>query len=160
MAVTFEDNSIRVKGAISDACKAWLEEAAGELEAQTKRNQTRVDTGATKNAWTHKVISNTEAVVGNPLENAIWEEYGTGDYALQGGKGGYWVYVKGGSGGGKSGKRYTLKEAKRIVAMMRAKGLEAYYSHGKTPLRPLHTAFTANKSKIQKMLESKMKGLS
>lgn len=131
--VVFEDNSISVKGAISSACKAWLEEAAGELEAQTKRNQTRVDTGATKGGWTHRVLSDSEAVVGNPLENAIWEEYGTGEYALNGGRKGGWVYQD------EAGEWHRTK--------------------GKTPLRPLHKAFTANRAKIQKMLESKLKGL-
>ena len=131
--VVFEDNSISVKGAISSACKAWLEEAAGELEAQTKRNQTRVDTGATKGGWTHRVLSDSEAVVGNPLENAIWEEYGTGEYALKGGRKGGWVYQD-------------------------DRG-EWHRTKGKTPLRPLHKAFSANRAKIQKVLESKLKGL-
>lgn len=131
--VVFEDNSISVKGAISSACKAWLEEAAGELEAQTKRNQTRVDTGDTKGGWTHRVLSDSEAVVGNPLENAIWEEYGTGEYALKGGRKGGWVYQD-------------------------DRG-EWHRTKGKTPLRPLHKAFSANRAKIQKMLESKLKGL-
>lgn len=131
--VVFEDNSISVKGAISGACRAWLEEAAGELEAQAKRNQTRVDTGATKGGWTHRVLSDSEAVVGNPLENAIWEEYGTGEYALKGGRKGGWSYQD------DMGNWHKTK--------------------GKTPLRPLHKAFTANRAKIQKMLESKLKGL-
>lgn len=157
--VKFTDNSVKVKKALAEACGQWLEEASGELEAQTKRNQTRVGTSATKNAWTHKALSKTEAVVGNPLENAIWEEFGTGEYALEGKSSGYWVYVKGSSGGKKSGKRYTLEQAKRIVAIMREKGLEAYYTKGKTPLRPLHKAFTANKAKLKKALQEKLKGL-
>lgn len=133
MTVEFEDNSIKVKAAISDACTQWLEEAAAELEAQTKRNQTRVQTGATKGGWTHRVLSEKEAVVGNPLENAIWEEYGTGEYALKGGRKGGWVYQD-------------------------QKG-EWHRTNGKKPLRPLHTAFQENKAKIQKFLESKLKGL-
>ena len=135
MSVTLEDNSIRVKGAISDACDAWLEEAAAELEAQTKRNQSRVDTGDTKGGWTHRVNKGQgSAVVGNPLENAIWEEYGTGEYALEGGRKGGWSY--------------------------RDKKGKWHFTRGKKPLRPLHKAFSANKGKIKKMLESKMKGLS
>lgn len=155
----FEDNSIVVKQDLAGICREWLYEAAGELASQAKRNQTRVDSSATKNAWTYRVLSDKEAVVGNPLENAIWEEFGTGEYALKGGGSGYWIFVKGGSGGKKSGKRYTLEQAKRIVAMMRAKGIEAYYTKGKTPLRPLHKAYTAKKDKIQKALQSKLKGL-
>ena len=42
MSVLFEDNSIRVKEALNEAIIAYLHEAAGEVEAQAKRN-TRVD---------------------------------------------------------------------------------------------------------------------
>lgn len=77
MAVEFTDYSVKVKKALNDAAIAYLYEAAGEVEAQTKRNQTRVDTSDTKNKWTYTVDeSKGEAVVGNPLENAIWEEFG------------------------------------------------------------------------------------
>lgn len=132
--VKFTDNSVKVKKALADLCGQWLEEASGELEAQTKRNQTRVDTGATKGGWTHKVTSKTEAVVGNPLENAIWEEFGTGEYALEGnGRKGGWVY----------------KDAKG----------EFHRTKGKKPLRALHKAFTANKAKLKKALQEKLKGL-
>lgn len=83
--VEFTDNRIKVEAALDDAVIAFLYEAAGEVEAQTKRAQTRVDTGQTKGAWTHHVDEDKgEAVIGNPLENAIWEEYGTGEYALKG----------------------------------------------------------------------------
>lgn len=96
--VQFTDNHIQVINAIGDAVNAFLEEAAGELESQAMRN-TRVDTGQTKGAWGHKLDeSNHEAVVGNTLENAIWEEFGTGEYALKGdGRKTPWVYqdVKG-----------------------------------------------------------------
>lgn len=92
--VEFTDNRIKVEAALDDAVIAFLYEAAGEVEAQTKRAQTRVDTGQTKGAWTHHVDEDKgEAVIGNPLENAIWEEYGTGEYALKGnGRKKPWVY--------------------------------------------------------------------
>lgn len=129
------DNSIKVKGLMEDICLEWLEEAAGELEAQTKRNQTRVDTGQTKGGWTHEVdASSKTATIGNPLENAIWEEYGTGDYALGGdGRKGGWVYRD-------------------------AKG-EWHKTHGKKPLRPMFKAFSSTKPKLQKSLESKLGGM-
>lgn len=94
MAVVFTDNSAKVEGILNDAAIAYLYEAAGELEAQVKRNQRRGRTGQTSNAWTYVVDeSKGEAVVGNPLENAIWEEFGTGEFALHGdGRKGGWVY--------------------------------------------------------------------
>lgn len=122
--VEFTDNSVKVKAALDDATIAYLYEAAGAMEAQTKRNQTRVDTGQTKNAWTYAVDeSSGVATVGNPLENAIWEEFGTGEYALNGdGRKGGWFY----------------KDQKG----------EGHFTHGKTPLRPLFSAFNSMKSKL------------
>jgi hypothetical protein len=94
MSVQFEDYSAKVMEALDDAALKFLYEAAGEIEAQTKQN-TRVDTGQTKNAWAHVVDEGKkEATVGNPLENSIWEEFGTGEFALEGnGRKGGWVYV-------------------------------------------------------------------
>lgn len=133
MAVEFTDNSAKVKDTINDAVIAYLYEAAGELEAQTKRNQTRVETGQTKNAWTYTVDeSKGEAVIGNPLENAIWEEFGTGEHALNGdGRKGGWVY----------------KDDKG----------EWHFTMGKTPLRPLYKSFIALKSKLINRAEQIMK---
>lgn len=131
--ITFEDYSVKCKAAINDATKQWLEEAGSELEAATKRNQTRVASGQTKGEWTHKVTG-SQCVVGNPLQNAIYEEYGTGEYAAEGnGRKGGWVYRD-------------------------AKG-EFHRTKGKTPLRPLKTAFENNRAKIQKALEAKLKGM-
>jgi len=93
MSVQFEDFRIQVKDALDDAAIKFLYEAAEEIEAQTKQNS-RVDTGQTKNAWAHVVDEGKrEATVGNPLENAIYEEFGTGEFALHGdGRKGGWFY--------------------------------------------------------------------
>ena len=93
MSVEFRDNSIHVRNALNDAVIAYLHEAGGELEAQVKRN-TRVDTGQTKGSWTHVVDeSRKTCTVGSPLGNAIWEEFGTGEFAAEGnGRKGGWYY--------------------------------------------------------------------
>ena len=75
--------------------------------------------------------------VGSNIENAIWEEFGTGEYALHGdGRKGGWVYQA-------------------------PKG-EFYFTKGKTPNRPMHNAFTALKNKLIKryadILRSKIGG--
>ena len=163
--VRFTDNSARVKAILNEACIAYLYEAAGEIDAQTKRN---VPTGGDyysqqKNSWTYRVDeSKGEAVVGNPLESSLWTEFGTGDFALNGdGRKGYWVYVKDGSTGARStnSKSYTLDEAKRIVAMMRADGLDAHYTHGQPPKRPLFKAFQSLKPALQKRAQQILKGM-
>jgi len=164
MAVKFEDNSIKVKGAINDAMIAWLYEASAEIKAETVRNCTRNDTGQTKGAWTTVVNeSKGEAVVGNPLQNAIWEEFGTGEYAIHGdGRKGWWVYVKDSSTGTSTksgGKQYTKEEAERAVAYLRSKGLDAHMTKGKTPIRALEKAYNTKKEKVKSRAESIMKGL-
>lgn len=85
--VKFEDNHIKVEAEIEKRICNWLEEVSAELESQAIRN-TRVNTGETKRGWGHIVDeASLEAFVGNREENAIWEEYGTGEYAEKGNKG-------------------------------------------------------------------------
>lgn len=82
--VKFEDYSKNANESIIDKAIAFLHEACGELEAQVKRN-TKRKTGQTAGSWTYTVDeSQLEGTVGSPEENAIWEEFGTGDYALNG----------------------------------------------------------------------------
>lgn len=132
MSIEFTDNSAKVKAAIKETTIAYLHEAGGELEAQVKRN-TRVDTGQTKGQWQYVVDeSKLETVVGNPLENAIWEEFGTGEYALNGdGRKGGWYYVD------KKGVRHFTK--------------------GKTPSRAFQKAFTSLKTALIKRAEDVLK---
>ena len=128
--VEYTDNSMRVKNALSSGVSAFLYEAGGELQAQTMRNS-RVDTGQTKGSYQYKVQEETNAgtvYVGSNLENAIWEEFGTGEYALHGdGRKGGWVY----------------KDAKG----------DWYRTKGKTPKRPMYDAFNALREKLKRRLE-------
>ena len=133
--IKFNDNSVEVLNLIESLAVSSLEECAGELESAVKRN-TAVDTGQTKNAWTHQVQSDGtkhKATVGNPLQNSIWEEFGTGEYALNGdGRKGGWFYVD-------------------------EKG-DGHFTHGKHPRRPFHKAFTSLKNKLIKHMQDKFKG--
>ena len=84
MSVVFKDYSKIVINKFNNNAVQWLEEASGELEALTQRN-TKVDTGKTKGSWEHRVNeSKMEAEVGSRYKNALWEELGTGIYALNG----------------------------------------------------------------------------
>ena len=133
--IKFKDYSIEVKQAMESLAVAVLEEAAGELEKEVKRN-TAVNTGQLKNSWTHHVQSTNDehtATVGSPLQNALWEEFGTGEYALQGnGRKGGWFY----------------KDAKG----------NGHFTHGKHPRRAFHKAYTAKKNKLIKLIQDKFKG--
>ena len=123
MAVEFQDNRIEVKATISSAAIAFLHEACGEMEAQTKRNS-KVKTGQTKGSYGYAVDeSGLIGYIGSNYENAIWEEFGTGEYALNGdGRKGGWFYVD-------------------------AEG-KGHFTYGKKPRRPLFNAFVTLKTKI------------
>ena len=134
MPVEFKDFSISVKSEMQDAAVKWLIEAAGELESQTKRN-TRVDTGQTKGSWQYVVDEGKlEAVVGSTMENAIWEEFGTGEYALNGnGRKGGWHYVDSWGHG--------------------------HFTRGKKPNRALWNAFNTKKAALIKRAEIIFRGM-
>ena len=134
--VKFENNVVRVKNAMRDKSLAVLEECAGELESQTKRN-TRVKTGMTKNDWIHTVTEHDgeiAGIVGSNNQNAIWEEFGTGEYALAGnGRKGGWTY--------------------------KAANGKFYKTTGKKPSRALHKAWASLKNKIINHIQKSFKGL-
>lgn len=122
-SVEFEDFSLQVMEALDDAALRFLEEAASEIKSQARRNS-RVDTGQLKGSWAHLVYENKmEATIGSPLENAIWEEFGTGEYAANGdGRKGGWFYED-------------------------EKG-DGHFTHGKKPNHTLQRAFDGKKGKI------------
>lgn len=132
--VEFHDFSIKVKEAMNDKINATLEEVAGELVSQVKRNS-RVKTGKTKNSFRHKVVdSEHTAYIGSSDENAIWEEFGTGEHALHGnGRKGGWFYVD-------------------------RKG-DGHFTHGKKPSRAFWKAYTSLKNKIIRHIQESLKGL-
>ena len=93
MSVEFRDFSTIVFQKMKQTAETFLEEVGGEVEAQTKRN-TKVDTGRTKGSWEHLVnAEKMEVKIGSRYKNALWEELGTGKYALNGdGRKTKWVY--------------------------------------------------------------------
>ena len=165
MPVEFHDFSIKVTEDIEDALIAGLYEAAGELEARTVRNSRQGHTYGDIQAralWDHKVDEGRmEASIGSPHEAGFWEEFGTGEHALnKDGRKGWWVYIEG-QDSGKGGKSYATKEEAEEAAafLRRAKHLEAYATNGIDPNRPLHRAFTSGKKAVQAIFEEKLKGL-
>lgn len=135
--VKFEDNSIKIEEAIKQACVAWLHEAAGEIQAQTKRGCDKyVDTGKTKNSWQYKVNeSEGEAIIGSDYENALWEEFGTGIYASK--------------GNGRKNVPWHYKDAEG----------KWHATKGKKARHTLQQAFDGNENKLKKSLEQKLKEL-
>ena len=128
MSVEFIDNSEKIKLFLERATTAGLEEAAAELESQAFQN-TPVNTGQLKGAWGHAIDEKRMvATIGNALENAIWTEFGTGEYALE-------------NNGRQTPWRYQD-----------AKG-EWHTTTGKKPIRMLHNAFVTKKNTVIRIME-------
>ena len=134
MAVEFHDFTIKVIDVMGDTINAALEECAAVLERQAGLNS-RVDSGQTKGSFKHKVIdAEHTAYVGSDYENAIWEEFGTGEHALEGnGRKGGWFYVDD-----------------------KDKG---HFTRGKKPSRAFYKAYNSLKKPIIKMLQERLKGM-
>ena len=77
---------------------------------------------------------------GSPLENAIWNEFGTGEFALEGKgrKGGWWVRV----GNGENEMRPEVAEAYEWPKVRKKMGkIVKVFTYGKRPQRSLFNAF-------------------
>lgn len=128
--MTFNDYRVEVKAEMHSCAIAALYEACGEICSQAQRNS-RVKTGKTKDSYQYTVDEDKlEGYVGSNYENAIWEEFGTGEYALNGdGRKGGWFY-RDASGKG-------------------------HFTHGKKAKRPLLRAFLSTKGNVEKIMKSR-----
>lgn len=148
MSVEFEDYRVQVKAAMDKAITAFLHEAGGEIHARTVRNS-RTDTANTKGSYDYKVNEAAgECQIGSPLENAIWEEFGTGEYALKGNgrKGAWYIPVE----NYKGAKKPTYNG--KVVIVYGKEGKKFYKTNGKKPNRPLNNAFVTLKPKLVKKI--------
>jgi HK97 gp10 family phage protein len=130
-----------IQKALKKACARVMADAIVEAPA---------DTGELRQSITYEVEGNVGAV-GTNLFYAPYVHQGTGEFARDGnGREGYWVFVKGSSNGESSAERkiYTLDQARQIVAIMRSKGLDAYYTHGQMPNPFLERALDKNRLNI------------
>lgn len=118
MSVVFKDFTKIVLDKIHDTGETFLEEVGGEVESQTKRNTKVADDhgGKTKDSWDHIVNTDKmEVQIGSRYKNALWEELGTGIYALNGdGRKTKWVYRT------EDGKFYATVGKKPRRALFRA----------------------------------------
>lgn len=129
----FEDNRVEIKRQLESAVGKFLVESSALLVSQVAQN-TKVDTGQLKGSWAANIDEQKGiATIGSPLENAIWEEFGTGEYALKdNGRKGGWFYED-------------------------AEG-NGHFTHGKKPRRMLHKAFNSKKSGIIRRAEQILRG--
>ena len=155
-SVIFEDFSVEVKTALKEKALQFLREAGEEITSITIRNTVR-KTGQTAGSWGDPVVDEAGLAVhmGSNYENAIWEEFGTGEFAEKGdGRKGWWVYIEGSKGSGNGGKSYSsLDQAKRAMAILRKKGFNAHVTKGKHARHPFKRAFASCKGKILRRAE-------
>lgn len=157
--VIFNDFTTEVQAAMEGKIDAVLEECAGELEAAVKRGS-RVDTEHTKNSWRHKITGSFmageyRAHIGTDSQNAIWEEFGTGEYALEGkGRKGAW-YVPVDQYHGSKAPTFNGK----VVVVYGKTGKAFYKTNGKKPKRAFYNAYTKMKDKIIQRIQNSLKGL-
>lgn len=162
--VEFKDNSAKVISAINDTALAWLYEAKASLSGQTADN-CMVETGTLKKSFiSDSYVDEKEltAFIGSSLEYAIWQEYGTGEYALEhNGRKGWWVYVKGSKGKSTTnGKVYTYQQARIIRDYLKnEKGLDAYITKGTKPKRMMYHAFLQKRSGLVNRAKAMFKGI-
>lgn len=144
--IVFQDNSIQVKNALRTTVLQYLEEASEEIKSAAKANS-RADKGHFRDHW-EKVIQGNEAIIGHPFENAIWEEFGTGEYAAEGNgrKGGWYVH----------GSNLSNKAKSRMQKRM-INGEEFYFTRGKTPNKTLTRAYDENRAFLKELAEDVFK---
>lgn len=83
MSVTFVDNSDEILRALGEACERGLERC-GKKAVEYAKDLCPVDTGNLRNSITHTVEDGKKAIVGTPTKYAIYQELGTGKYAVNG----------------------------------------------------------------------------
>ena len=83
-SVTLESNILQAEGLLDDAVQQFLTEM-GALLAADAAAMSPVDEGQLKGSWDYQVDTAEKSVtVGSNLENAVWNEFGTGTHAANG----------------------------------------------------------------------------
>lgn len=136
--VLFKDYSDDVKKMIKKLGIEWLYEASGEIESQVKQNTrvAEINGGQTKASWNYVVDEGKlEAQIGSRHQNAIWEEFGTGIYAL--------------GGNGRKDVPWTYRDSQG----------NWHKTKGKKPSRAFHFAYQTMKPKVIRSAQAKFGGM-
>jgi len=164
--MALRDNSPAVKAAMRDKIKNFLTEAGGEIRSKTAQNS-RVDVGQTKNSYQYRIEEDSteqKVYIGSDLMNAVYEEFGTGEFALKNGKkGGWWIPVGNGEGqiSLKTVKKYRWVKyryqngavSKYLRQTQKRGPLVAVFTYGKKPNKPMQRAYDELKEPIKRRLQ-------
>ena len=147
--IEFIDNTLKVQRAIEDAVGAFLIEASAEIVSEAI-STTPVDTGQLKGSWKANIDeSKGEATVGSGLQEAIWNELGTGEWAANkdGRKTPWYIPVE-----TYKGKKKPTFNGK-VVIVHNKDGKAFYKTNGKKPRHTLQKAFDNKKAMITRRAE-------
>lgn len=127
--MNFQDNSDQVIRQMTQVVKGALTKGSLVLVGQVK-TLSRRDTGALSDSFSHELEENDGEItskIGSPLDYAIYNEFGTGEFAENGSgrKGGWW---------------YTTPDG------------EKRFTKGMKPNPALRTSFRKNKKRVQDMM--------
>ena len=165
MNFEYKDYRMEVKAALNSITKSWLHAWAFEIASNAKAN-CKMDGDAgiqLRKSYTAEVDDGKgEAQIGSPLESSYWEEYGTGEHAVDKSKSrkGWWVYTPGDSGpeGYQSGVYADEAEAKSVAVYIKRKyGKNAVATNGRDPQYTLENAFRKVSPKAKADLEQKLR---
>lgn len=157
----FKDNSKKISKALLEAAERGVKKASEQVESSAKALAPvgQPNGGHLRNdSIKYEIETHAAEIVssiGSTSHYAPHVEFGTGEFAENGkGRKGYWVFVDDGSEGGPrtTSKRYSLQEAKQIMAIMRSKGLKAFYTNGQEPQPFLRPAFEDNQAVIPEII--------
>lgn len=159
VTIEFTDNSNKTKAEVEEAIQRALTKIGITAEnhaVDNIRSTVKQSKGTLANSIDSKVVDDT-VYVGSNLEYAIYNEFGTGVYG-QNATSGYWVYVAGNESQSEhaKGKRYTEAEAKKIVAILRSKGLDAHMTQGMKPKHFLKKAVQDHVSEYQQIMDNEL----
>ena len=167
--MALHDNSPAVKAALKEKVKNFLTEAGGDIVSKTVDNsRNRADTRQTTNSYQYRIEENSaeqKVYIGSDLMNAVYEEFGTGEFALKGNgkKGGWWIPVGNGEGqiSLKTVKKYKWVQyryqngaiSKSLRQTKKRGSLVAVFTYGKKPNKPMQRAYDELKEPIKRRLQ-------
>ena len=161
------DHTAEVQADLERRIEAALEACGAAAVSHTVNNLTKDAykggvswyrrTGHLKD-FSHQVEKDEQAVyVGTNTEYAVYWEYGTGEYSEKGGRQGYWVFVPGGTKSGVgSSKVYSEAEAKKIMAILQSKGIDAHMTKGIKPVHMLKNAIEEHKDEYIEIIKEQL----
>ena len=171
--VQFKDFSVEIMGVLDETTKQWLIETANEVASQAGRNTSKDGWSSAERTQLRESykanIDNVDkgtVVVGTPLEQGYWEEFGTGEYAdtaKNGGKRGrqgWWIYTPGSKNpSGEKSRTYDSKEEAEDMVdyILKKHGKQAVATNGRRPNYTLEKAFSTSKNGAIDNLKKRLK---